>query len=110
MAKYKLTYMIEAETEDAMKALDFYLKDSVFPDACGVEQIDDGYTPYELYQRVVQGFNAEDVIGCAKDYNLPIPNADQIENIMDMMEKRFDANIGMSWDIIAIHIQDEMRS
>ena len=110
MAKYKLTYMIEAETEKAMKALDFYLKDSIFPDAYGVKQIDDGHTPYELYQREVQGFSAKDVITCAKDYDLPIPDADQIDFIMDVMEKRFDANIGMNWDIIAIYIQDYFRS
>jgi len=108
MERYKLTYIIEAVSECSMKALENHLKNNVFPYSRDIKHIDDGRTPYSLDDREVQGFVAEDIRGCAEDYDLPIPNEEQIDNIMDMMEKRFDANIGMSWDIIAIHIQDEM--
>jgi len=51
MAKYTLTYTFEIENEASIEALDFYLKDSVFPDAWGVKHIDDGRTPYKICKK-----------------------------------------------------------
>ena len=94
MEKYQLTYTIEAVSSESMKALDNHLKNNIFPYSRDIKQIDDGHTPYEVYERDVHGFGPEDIIGCADQYDHPIPDEDQIDDIMDIMEKRYDANIG----------------
>jgi len=109
MAVYKLTYKFEA-TPEAMEALDFYLKDSVFPDAEDVKQIDDGWTPYEIYHRVVQGFDADDISERAKDAHEGLILTDEeVNSVMDRMEEVYDANYGMCWETISTCIEDIRR-
>ena len=108
MSRYKMTFYFESDNLAAMKSTEDYLVQRIFPDCEGIQLIDDEISHVELDRRTVQGFIAEDIISCAEDYGYKVPNEEQIESIMDMMEKRFDANIGMSWDTIAMHIQDEM--
>jgi hypothetical protein len=103
MKTYIMTHKFEA-TEEAMKALENHLKNNIFPYSRDIKHLDDGHTPYEIYEREACGFCAEDVIHQAKEGNDRIIDEKQANDIMDIMEKKYDASLGMDWDTISIWV------
>ena len=105
MEKFEITLSLEG-TEESVRALEEHLRMNVLPEAY---EIENPSIRWKLFRREVQGFCGEDVAGCAADYGYDELSPEEIENVLDLMEKRFDANIGMSWDVIEIWINDVIQ-
>lgn len=101
MDDFEITLKVEG-TEEAVRALTVHLREDILPEASGIINPE---VCWKFSFREVHDFISEDIEGCAADYGLRIPNAKEIDDIMGIMEKRFDANIGMSWDVIAFWIE-----
>ncbi|MDA3809660.1 MAG: hypothetical protein PF518_04940 [Spirochaetaceae bacterium] len=105
MKKYVIKYMIEAEGEIRIEELDRHLKENVFPYSRDIKLIPNEYEKnFSEYERHVQGFSMTDIIGCAENDCAKDITEEEADEIMDVLEKRFDASIGMSWDTIAFWI------
>jgi hypothetical protein len=56
---------------------------------------------YDLWQ-------VEDVKCQAKSRGLTL-SKEQCENVLERMEHRLDANYGLSWDVMDVHIDEEVN-
>jgi hypothetical protein len=54
-------------------------------------------------------WSTEDVIGRAKERDIELTE-DQALGVLHSLERRFDANIGISWEVIDIYIDWELQT
>ena len=100
MKTYILKYKIKA-TKENMENLDFYIRDSVFPYQ-DIERIEDYEKTFVEYERCIQGFSMSDIKAYVIQEEYEEITNEQADKLMDILEKNFDASIGMSWDTISI--------
>lgn len=107
MKNHKITIIVKAKSYDAVKATVDHLRWDILPECEGLGKLTS--IQQEVYTREVQGFQEEDIRCQAKqDGHRYVKNAD-VDQIMDLMEDRFDANYGMSWDVISDCILDVLE-
>ena len=103
METFEITLKLKG-TEEGIRSLMNHIRENILPAACEVEDADDSSWSYKVFQRKVQGFSSEDVEYCAADYGYANLSQEEVEEIMNLMEKNFNAKIGMNWDLISHYI------
>jgi hypothetical protein len=59
----------------------------------------------EEEEETICGWKRQDVVTCAQTMKITL-DEEEVDEVFDRMEHRFDASLGMSWDIIEMHIDD----
>lgn len=91
-------------TEEGVRALMNHIKEDILPNASEINDKDSSSWSYKIFQKKVQGFSSEDVADCAADYGHRVLSSEEIEEVLNLMEKGFNIEVGMNWNIISHYI------
>ena len=103
METFEVTLRLKG-TEEEVRALIEHLKENIIPYSRDVNFTGDIPYSYKIFQKKVQGFSSEDVADCAAAYGHRVLSSEEIEEVLNLMEKGFNIKIGMNWNIISHYI------
>lgn len=102
MDDFEITLKVRG-TEESVGALTQYLEKDILAHAHSIKLLK---TKWKYFYREVRGFNSDDIKSCAADHGYNELSLEEVNEVMDLMEKRFDADIGINWNVISICISD----